>query len=302
MQNRDTGIDMDKILVIKGPRIDVSLAKFEQFKEKMTTFPMVEKFASSRSVPGAGYNLGTETRKIGAEQSKNRRIDVTWIDKNFTDTYGMELIAGRDFSQAIRGAENGALISEAALEAYELGSAEEALGHKLTYGSDTLPIRGVVKDHNWQSLHKAYTPSAFLYTYATASYFSLRVNTQNVKSTIETIEKEFQSAFPGNPLEYYFLDDFFNRQYQDDREFKSIFNAFAIFAIFAACLGLFGLASFTVVQKAKEIGIRKVLGASRSHITLLFSKRYMLLIVIANAVAVPIAFFGIKSWAGKFCL
>jgi putative ABC transport system permease protein len=212
----------------------------------------------------------------------------------------MELLAGRDFTDATRNGENGVIISEACLKTFGLGTAEEALSEKLAFGSDSMAIRGVIKDHNWQSLHKSYTPSAFLYTYATPQYFSLRINPENNKEVVKALEEGFVEAFPNNPLEYYFLDDFFNKQYEKDQQFGTVFKAFAAFAIFAACLGLFGLASYTVIQRAKEIGIRKVLGASSTQITVVFSKSYMLLIIIANIVGIPIAYFGMKSWLQNF--
>ncbi len=300
MQTQDTGLDMSQVLVIKGPSVDATRAKFESFKSNISSFASVEKFASSRSIPGNGYNFATSARNENAELSTERRIDITWIDKGFMETYGLELVAGRDFSEATVEGPNGMLISESSIKAYSLGSAEEAVQSSLILGTDTVFIRGVVKDHNWQSLHKEFAPSGFLFTSGTTNYFSLRINTQNAKAVIEEAEIQYLESFPGNPLEYYFLDDFFNRQYAEDQQFGKIFNAFAGFAIFAACLGLFGLASYSVIQKAKEIGIRKVLGASSSHITMLFSKRYMLLIFIANLIAIPIAYFGMKNWLQDF--
>lgn len=300
MKTKDTGIDMSQILVIKGPSIGVSLVKFEAFKEGINKFASVEDFASSRSVPGAGYNFGTLARNISSEQSAEKRIDVTWVDANFMKTYDMELLAGRDFSESKKDDPEDAIISEAALKAYGLGTPEEAIMTRLIISGDTVRIRGVLKNHNWESLHKEYLPSAFLFVPATPGYFSLRINTQNTKAVLQEVEEQYQNAFPGNPLEYYFLDDFFNRQYEEDKQFGTIFNAFAGFAIFAACLGLFGLASYSVVQKAKEIGIRKVLGASSSHITIYFSKKYMKLILIANVIGIPIAYFVIKAWLQDF--
>lgn len=303
MKKRDTGIDMDQILVIKGPRIGVTEEKYEAFTSGVKSIAGVEGLGTSRSIPGAGYSFGTTARKEGLDESAEKRIDATWIDKGFMETYGMELIAGRDFSDIIPGNNNGSdgiLISETSVKTFDLGTAQEAVNKKLLISGDTTIIRGVIKDHNWRSLHKGYTASAFYFTPGTTRFFSVRMNTQNTKSTLEAIEEEYNTAFPENPLEYYFLDDFFNRQYEQDQQFAKIFNAFAGFAIFAACLGLFGLASYTVVQKAKEIGIRKVLGAKSMQITMLFSKKYMLLILVANVLAVPIAYFGIKNWLQNF--
>lgn len=300
MQNQDTGIDMSRTLAIKGPDTNISLASFESFKNNMEKVAGVEAFSSSRSIPGNGYNWGTEARRSGTDRSNNGTVNVTWVDATFLNTYGIEVIAGRDFTEAQRQARNGMIVNEATVKAFGLGSPENALTEKIILSGDTMAIRGVVKDHNWQSLHKAYGPAIFLYRFASADFFSLGVNPQNTDKVIRAAQREFEAAFPGNPIEYYFVDDFFNRQYQEDKAFANIFKAFSAFAIFAACLGLFGLASYSVVQKAKEIGIRRVLGASGTHITMLFSKRYLTLTIIANAIAVPITYYGIKSWLENF--
>lgn len=300
MRNGDTGLNMSEVLIIKGPSVGVTTAKFEAFKNGMTSLAQVQSLGTSRSIPGAGYNFATLARNAQAEKSTEQRIDVTWIDKGFMETYDMELVAGRDFSDITEGEPESALISEISVKAYNLGSVEEAIGSKIIISEDTVIVRGVIRDHNWQSLHKAYAPSAFLYIPGTVRYFSLRIDPQNSQSVIQEAEKQFMSAFPGNPLDFFFLDDFFNKQYEEDQQFGQIFNAFAGLTIFAACMGLFGLASYSVIQKAKEIGIRKVLGASSSHITMIFSKRYMTLILIANVIAVPLAYFAIKEWLQDF--
>lgn len=300
MQNQDTGIDMSKTLAIKGPETNISLASFESFKNNMEQVAGVEAFSSSRSIPGNGYNWGTEARRSGTDRSNSGSVNVTWVDATFLNTYGIDVMAGRDFTEAQRQAENGMIINEAAVKAFDLGNPENALTEKIILSGDTMAIRGVVKDHNWQSLHKAYGPTIFLYRFASADFFSLSVSPQNTEKVIRELEKQFDAAFPGNPVEYYFVNDFFNRQYKEDKAFANIFKAFSAFAIFAACMGLFGLASYSVVQKAKEIGIRRVLGASGTQITFLFSKRYLLLTIIANAIAIPITYFGIKSWLENF--
>ncbi len=300
MRNGDTGFNRSEVLVIKGPSIGVTRAKFDVFKNSMLSFPGVENMGTSRSVPGAGYNFATSGRNALAEKSTEQRIEVTWVDPDFIHTYDLELIAGRDFSDAIEDGPNGALVSAFSVEAFNLGTPEEAIGKRILISEDTVFVRGVIEDHNWQSLHRAYMPSALLHIPATVRYMSIRINPQNAQSVIQEAEKQFMDVFPGNPLEYYFMDDFFNRQYEDDQQFGKIFNAFAGFAIFAACLGLFGLASYSVVQKAKEIGIRKVLGASSSHITMLFSKRYMILVVVANLIAIPLSYFAMKQWLSDY--
>ncbi|WP_208505931.1 ABC transporter permease [Roseivirga sp. E12] len=305
MRNQSTGFEMEKILIVQGPRTRVQFESFQKFRNETSALAAVESFASSRSIPGAGYNWGTEMYKFGADKSSRKSVSVTWVDSEFIPTYELEMIAGRDFSDPINEAEdvnvaNGAIINEATLEAYNLGTPEEALGEKLVISGTTMPIRGVTKDHNWKSLHSKITPSVFMYTVASKDYFSIKLNMQNTEETISAISGFYAENFPGNPIEYHFMNDFFNEQYKADREFGQIFNSFAVFAIVAACLGLFGLTAFSMLQKAKEIGIRKVLGAKMSHITYLFSKNYLVLILVANGLAIPLSYFSIEYWLQDF--
>lgn len=300
MRSHSTGIDMSQILVVKGPRVNITEDKFNSFKNTMSANASVESFASSRSIPGNDFNFATAARAMDADATAEQRIDVTWVDENFLKTFDLELVAGRNFTPTNADGPEYAILSESSLKTYGLGTPEEALTRKIIISGDTIGILGVVEDHNWRSLHQGYTPSAFLYIPATVRFMSMRINTQNVQETIKATEDQFIESFPGNPFEYYFLDDFFNRQYETDQQFGKVFNAFAGFAIFAACLGLFGLASYSVARKAKEIGIRRVLGASSSSITLLFSRNYLILILIANAIAVPVGYFGMKRWLQNF--
>lgn len=305
MRNQSTGIEMDKILVVEGPQTRIKFANFEQFRNETSALASVESFATSRSIPGAGFTWGTEMYKFGADKSTRGSISVTWVDSEFIPTYQLEMIAGRDFSDPIKEAEdlnvaNGAIINEATLTAYNLGTPEEALGQKLVISGTTIPIRGVTKDHNWQSLHNKITPSVFLYANAAKEYFSIKLNLQNTEEMLSSISDLYAEHFPGNPIEYNFLDDFFNEQYKQDQEFGKIFNSFAIFAVIASCLGLFGLTAFSMLQKSKEIGIRKVLGAKMANITFLFSKNYLSLILIANVLALPLIYFGVQYWLQDF--
>ena len=305
MSMQNTGIEMNKILVVKGPTLSKKHASFIKFRNDVKALSSVEKFATSRSIPGAGYNWGTNMYKEGEESSGRKGISVTWVDSDFFDTYEIEMVSGRDFSDPITGTEddmieNGVIINEATLKAFDIGTPEEALTQKLILSGTTIRIRGVMKDHNWASLHNEISPSLFLHSPASSEFFSVRLNLQNADETIEQISEYYQSAFPGNPVEYHFLDDFFDKQYKTDRQFGQVFNGFALFAIITSCLGLFGLTAFSILQRAKEIGIRKVLGAKLNHITVLFAKNYLSLILIANVLAIPIAYFGMQYWLRNF--
>jgi len=167
-------------------------------------------------------------------------------------------------------------------------------------GEDTLKIIGVVADYHQEGLKKAHDPIAFLLVPDNRRYFSIKVETNNFSSLVGSIESQFNESFPGNPFSHFFLDEHFDQQYQSDRSFGQIFGVFASFAIIVACLGLFGLSSFTALQRTKEIGVRKVLGASVANILTLLSKDFVKLILIANVISWPIIYLVMNNWLENF--
>ncbi len=300
MRNSDLGMASEQVLTIAGPRVSISLKAFEAFKNEVNNISGVTHFASSSTLPGKGFSFGTSARPLGSLENTGKRVDISWVDSGFTETYDIEILAGRDFSEAIRGTENGILVNESLIETFNLGSIQEAIGKRIISNEDTLSIRGVMKNHNWQTLHSSYNSTILLYAYARSENFSVRFDMADIPTTISKIQDIYTTSFPGNLFSYRFLDDIFNEQYEEDRQFGQIFNAFAAFAIVAACLGLFGLASFTISQRAKEVGIRKVLGASSKSITMLFSRNYILLILVSNIIAVPLTYFGVSLWLDNY--
>lgn len=299
LKNRE-GINLEQILVFSGPEVNPTIDGFNSFRNQVNSIAGVSQFSSSRSIPGAEHNFYTQTRRADALAEERTSIGITWVDSAFVKMFDIQMVSGRDFSESKPNQPNGIIINESSIDAFGLGSAENALNEKLIFGDDSLFIRGVMKNHHWSSLKQNYEPEAFLFRPVSTEYFSMKVTPQRASEIIEGVEQAYQSSFPGNPIDYFFLDNFFNKQYASDLAFLSMFEIFAVFVIFTSCLGLFGLASYTVAQKSKEIGIRKVLGASGRSITLLFSKSYFLLILIANLIAVPIAYFGIKDWLTNF--
>jgi putative ABC transport system permease protein len=165
---------------------------------------------------------------------------------------------------------------------------------------DTTDIVAVVKNFHWNSLKTDHTPFMFKADTISGRAFSIHISTNNMPKTLEAIESKYKDVFPGNPFNYYFLDDFFDKQYKDDQQFGKIFSLFAGLAIVIACLGLWGLASFTTTQKLKEIGIRKVLGASVRSIMALLSWQFFKLVLVAAVVGLPLTWYGLTEWLSGF--
>jgi putative ABC transport system permease protein len=303
MRDSDKGLTMEQMLIVNGPRVVQWPAARQQLitlKETFRKIPGVLQVATSGSVPGAGHNWGTRIRKDGAAVEDQKDGRIVWVDPDFIQTYGITVMSGRSFNPSIKSDMESVLINEAALTEFGLGDAENALKERVILGDDTVAVLGVLKNYHWASLKTDHTPWLFKADTISSRSFSIHLSGKNINETIRQVEKEYKEAFPGNPFDYYFLDDFFNTQYRDEQQFAKLFTLFAILAIIIACLGLWGLASFTTTQKLKEIGIRKVMGASVSGIISLLSWQFLKLVAIASLIAIPLTWYGIEAWLGNF--
>jgi putative ABC transport system permease protein len=177
---------------------------------------------------------------------------------------------------------------------------QEAIGKKIDFWGDQYTIEGVTENFHQQSLREAYEPLILRLIPDVNGSISLKISTSNVSQTISSVKKEWDKLFPGNGFEYFFLDDHFNDQYKADQQFGKVFGIFTSLAILVACLGLFGLASFTTLQKTKEIGIRKVLGASVINILNLLYREFAGLLAIAFFITVPLAWLSSNSWLQNY--
>lgn len=303
MRDSDKGLTMEQMLIVNGPRVvewPAARQKLITLKETLREIPNVLQVATSGAIPGGGHNWGTRIRKDGAAVEDQKDGRIVWIDPDFIETYGITVLSGRTFNPSIKSDMESVLVNEAALAAFGLGDAENALKERVILGDDTVAVLGVLKNYHWASLKTDHTPWLFKADTISTRSFSIHLNGKNITETIRKVEKEYKEAFPGNPFDYYFLDDFFNNQYRDEQQFAKLFSLFAILAIVIACLGLWGLASFTTTQKLKEIGIRKVMGASISNIMSLLSWQFLKLVAIASLIAIPLTWYGISTWLGNF--
>ena len=212
----------------------------------------------------------------------------------------MDLAAGRNLSEAFPSdAEEAFLINEAL--AQQLGW-DDPIGRRLQVGGDWRKgaIVGVVKDFNFRSLHEAVDPMVMFFVPDNLLVFSVRIRSEHAGPTLDHLRATWQQFAPDRPFVYSFLDESFARQYEADEQFGEVFSYFALLAVVIACLGLFGLASFTAEQRTKEIGIRKVLGASVAGIVLLLSKDFARLVGIALVLAAPLAYLAMTRWLENF--
>ncbi|MEJ1240924.1 ABC transporter permease [Chryseolinea sp. T2] len=303
MQAQDTGLQMDQMLVVPGPGTinwEDAKRRLAIFKEEVRRIKGVEAITTSGALPGAGYNWGADIYRVGKEKTDIRLGCVVWVDPDFLATYDIPLVAGRNFDERIASDMKALIVNEASLEAFDLGTPEEALQQKLIMDGDTSSIIGVARNYNWNSLKSEVTPFLFGADNIIPANISIQLNAQELRSATAAIGELYQQLIPGEPFEYYFLDDSFNSQYQSDLQFGKIFGLFATLAIAISCLGLWGLASFTTSQRLKEIGVRKVLGASVLNIIYMLCSQFMKLVVISSILAMPLAWYGMDSWLAQF--
>jgi putative ABC transport system permease protein len=269
---------------------------------ELLRLPKVESVAWANAMPGKGH-AGDRMRWEGSTDEQFFTTSVSWVDENFLTTLDLKLAAGGNFSSpADFGDDKIAIINEAAVRAIGWASPEAALG-KTLFDAGTASGRprivGVIKDFHFESLHQKITPLV-LFPQATAAYLLVRVAPQKLQQTIADLKTTWDRFAAEQTFAYSFLDDDFDSLYRAEERWSALIGAGAMLALLTACLGLFGLASFLVEQKTKEVGIRKVLGASVPGIILLLSKQFLKLVALANVIAWPIAYAMATLWLEDF--
>ncbi len=303
LQNQSLGININQTLVINSPGITDSTyqQKYQVFKHRLLKYPEVASVTASTEVPGRqpGWNAGG-IRLLSQSDKESKQYRVIMMDGDFIPAYGLKTIAGRAFSDDKTGEDKNVMMNEAASKLMGFNKPEDALNEQIFFWGDTFNIVGVVKNYGQESLKKSYDPMIFRYSDAPGGYYSIKFNTSKVKNSMAAFRKDWDEIFPGNPYDYFFLDDRYNAQYKADEQFGTVFGIFSSLAIFIACLGLIGLTSLSVMQRTKEIGIRKVMGAGVSSIVSLMSKEYFVLLGISVFLSIPAAGWAMSRWLQAF--
>jgi putative ABC transport system permease protein len=259
MKNKDLGFDSSRTLVLKGPPVIDSTfqQKYDGFKTAVLSIPAVRGISASSNIPGE-ENYWTRNVTRLSEGSEAQMVATHMgLDVEHVPQFGIKIRAGRNFDKQFpNDYKKSILINESLLKGLEFKNPEQAIGQTVRDGRDTVEIVGVLEDYHQMSLKAAVIPVAFRLQDA-ASFFSLKLQTDNYKDAIRALDESWKTFFPGNPIDYFVLDQFYNRQYERDDRFGQVFTLFTVLAIFIASLGLVGLASFMAAQRTREIGIRK---------------------------------------------
>jgi putative ABC transport system permease protein len=308
MDQEDLGVRIDQTLVLKAPvRAEGYAQKAVVFKDDLLAIPGVVGVTGSGAVPGREVGEFLANRRVGAPKEAERTYEMLKIDHDFMRLYNLTLVAGRAFDLKRPSDSMGLVLNESAVTAFGFASPSAAIGQKIWL--EVNPGRpdeviGVVRDYHQQSLQQAYTPVILFmdpaYSWIPTNYYSVKVNTRSMKGIVAQVTDTWSRLFPESSFDYFFLDDFYDRQYQSERQFAKVFGWFSALAIVIACMGLFGLTAYTVARRTKEIGVRKVLGASAPRITRLLTWEAVRLMLLAGVVALPLAYLMIVKWMESY--
>lgn len=304
MRNQQAGIETKQKLILRAPGIvsGSRLNSIDGFKNLLMQHPSVKSVASSSEVPGRYVGWAKEFRMVQQSDKDKVILHIVSVDEDFAATYGLPILAGRNFSDKTTADFGKAvLLNETALKKLGIKDAESAIGQEVI---DFEPQRivGVVKDYQQLSLKYANLPIVFQFIPWDNSFLTISLDSRDLQADVELVTESFKKTFPGNAVEYYFLDDYMNQVYKADEQFWNIFKVFSALTIFISCLGLFGLSSFVIARRTKEIGIRKVLGSSVLGIARLLSFDFLKLVVIAFVAAVPLIMTIMNQWLESFAL
>ena len=306
MLRQDLGFNSDQVMVFKSPRVrpENIEERFRQFKEILTQNAQIFSACHVTEVPGRQlYWDAGDIHKAGADETEGKNYQNVGVDYHFLDVFDVKMVAGRMFSPDFGADTSAIILNETAVQFMGWDNVETAVGGQVDYWGRILTIIGVMQNYHQQSPKAAYEPTLYLLRpigRGVRGQFALKVQSDNMRETMQQIEQKYAEYFPGNPFEYFFLDDYFNWQYQSDELFGRVFTLFAFLALIITALGILGMSAFNVARRTKEIGIRKVLGSSVTRILYLLSKEYIKWVLIASLFAWPLAWLAMRGWLQGF--
>jgi putative ABC transport system permease protein len=321
MQNLSLGINIDQVLVVKalnfdkeawsdaaeGYVVDSAWQKHAAlFQEELAQQSAIDNTTALSHLPGQAPNWGTEFKAESIDPLKAYSLKAIGVGYNFISTLQAKLLAGRNFSREFpsdQGNEKSraVLINDATRKLLGFRTPDDALSKHITsyWGSD-YKIIGVVNSFHHLSAKENVAPLYFILQPRALSYFAVRLKATDISTAIDRVEEAWHRHFPDLPFNYFFLDEFFNKQYQNERRFSDSIGILTALSLFIGCLGLFGLTAFTAMQRTKEIAIRKVLGATITDVMALFSSEFIRLYAIASSIATPLAYFAATRWLNNY--
>jgi putative ABC transport system permease protein len=308
MYQADLGLNIERVMIVRAPQLtawdSTFIQRVENYKHELLQVGGVVNAATSNGLPGERLGRGFDVHLADQASSTHYTMSFLGIDYNFFDTYEVQMIAGRNFMPTDHKVNfddiNAVIINQHAVRLLGISSAQEAIGKEIINDGGKWQVVGVVNDFHQESLKKPMEPMIFIPVYSNWGRTSVRIAKEDPKELIADMERIYKKFFPNNVFEYTFLEETYKAQYNDEDRFAKITSIFTILAIIISCLGLIGLSSYTAVQRTKEIGIRKVLGASLMSIVSLLSTDFMKLVITAIILSLPLAYLAMEKWLANY--
>ncbi len=308
LREQNLGLTIDHTLVVKAPVGEDARKDYDRFRQMLLAQSQVKAVSLSGTVPGLGstqMNTTTGINLSDAVQQTHYNYYHTGIDTSFINLMGIKLLAGNNFDATTRPGYTDTtnrqiIVNEETIRLWGIPTPEAAIGKRVDLWGRKATIRGVVQNYHYESPKAAYIPIIHLYSPNFDSFASVKFTGGNASEQLATLKKVYEANFPYSPFSYFFMDSEYDKQYKADDRFQQVFGALTGFAILISCLGLFGLATFTVSKRTKEIGIRKVIGASTTNLMLLLSKEFIKTVLISILIGLPITFFLVRNWLANY--
>ncbi|HEY4327020.1 MAG TPA: ABC transporter permease [Mucilaginibacter sp.] len=304
MSNQQLGVNIDQTIVLKSPVKTPDYAqKVQTFKQVLQSIKGVEGVTASGAVPGKEVAEFLSNRRYGASKNEERTYEMLKVDFDFIKNYNLQIVAGRAFDKGQPSDSTGIILNQASVKQLGFSSDEAAVGQRVwleTKEKSPDLVIGVIKDYHQQSLNQNYTPVILFmdpaFSWVPTRYYSVKFKSSNTDQIISSIKSHWNNYFPESSFDWFFLDDFYNRQYQQDLQFGHIFLIFSSLAILIACMGLFGLTAYSTSRRIKEIGVRKVLGASINSIITMLTLDVVKVVLFSSLLALPLSYLFIGEW------
>jgi putative ABC transport system permease protein len=313
MKSQEKGFDISQKLIIRAPRLvdDNYRNRYEEFKQSVKQIAEVNEVTASLIAPGDAFKTGSNPIYRKGEPDNKFFISVNCVDEDYLETYGIRVLYGRAFSREFVSDKTAAIITKSLAMKLGYDPVETALQDEIVQWDDELHIIGIIEDIKMTTFKHETKGIMFILPSSENRYIGFKgwkfnyftvdfQNTSDISENISRIEKIYKDSFSGNPFDYFFLDQYFNDQYKAEKRYTELFTASSCLSILIACLGLFGLSKFLLLQRTKEIGIRKVLGAPLKSILIMLSQDYIKLIIISGIIAIPISYAGVHNWLENY--
>jgi putative ABC transport system permease protein len=299
-ENATLGFDKSSVVTVRIPTDSLAETKIDYLKQELKKNPMIQAVSFSFAAPSDNGNWYSDFKFDNSDKNTDFGANMKLADADYLATYSIPLVAGRNYKQSDTAGE--IVVNEELVKRLGLRHPQDILNKKLNFwdGEAILTVVGVIRNFHTSSLEEPISPVLVGTNKSTYQLCNIKLKMQDTRATLAAVENLWNNTFPSFVFEYRFLDDTIAAFYRQERQLADLFKVFASIAVLLSCLGLYGLASLLAVQKIKEVGIRKVLGATVSQIVMLFSKEFVGLVILAFLIAAPVAYYFMHGWLQEF--